>query len=228
VAQHYTGTGQPPTLAEISRQFNFPVEGQAAVILSIMDSDPRVPKFITRDPSTGEITSVDVEKIRKDKRFGQLLERSLQGWTGKSIPGFSMTLFDGKSLNSDDLRGKNFLLYFWFSGCPPCVKTAPHLVQLQRKFGPGNFTVVGVNADRLLELETTDADRAAYVRKAGFAFPIGHLTKKMNDEFGNISVYPTMFLVNSSGSIARHYVNYQPHETLSNDIENVLKAESNP
>jgi thiol-disulfide isomerase/thioredoxin len=224
VAQFQAGTGQPPTLAEISRQFNFRIDGEASVILSIMDNDPRVPRFITRNAATGEITSVDVEKVRKDKRFGQVLERTLQGWPGKDVPPFSLTLFDGKPLVSDDLDGQGFLMYFWFSGCPPCVRMAPNLVQVQHKFGRRKFSVVGVNADRLLELETTDADRAAYVRKAGFTFPVGHLTKKMQEDFGNISVYPTMFLVNSKGVVRKYYVNYQSLETLSKDIEEMLQA----
>ena len=135
VAQYKAGTGQIPALADISRQFNFPVDGEAAVILSIMDSDPRVPKFITRDPSTGEIIAVDVEKIRADRRFGQVLDRTLTGWVGKDVPPFTLTLFDGKTLASDDLEDRDYLLYFWFSGCPPCAKISPILWNCRRDLG---------------------------------------------------------------------------------------------
>lgn len=69
VAQYYASTREIPTLAAISRQFNLPIEGEAAVLLTIIDSDPRVPKFIKRDPVSGEITSVDVEAVKKDRRF---------------------------------------------------------------------------------------------------------------------------------------------------------------
>jgi thiol-disulfide isomerase/thioredoxin len=223
VAQYKASTGGSPSLADIARQFNFPVEGEADVILSIMESDPRVPKFITRDPKTGEITSVDVEKIKQDRRFGQILERTLTGWAGKDAPPFSIALFDGTTLVSDDLKGKNYLLYFWFSGCPPCVKIAPHLAELQRRYQGRNFTVVAVNADRFLELDTTDAERNAYIKKAGFTFPVGHLTKKMQQDYGAVTVYPTLFLVNSKGIIQKNYVNYQPLEALAKDIEETIQ-----
>src|SRR5206468_713098 len=80
VAQYKASTNQIPALEDISRQFNLPVEGEAAALLSIIDSDPRVPKFIKRDRQSGEIISVDVEAVKNDRRFSQALERTLLGW----------------------------------------------------------------------------------------------------------------------------------------------------
>jgi hypothetical protein len=84
---------------------------------------------------------------------------------------------------------------------------------------------VAVNADRFLELDVTDAERAAYIKKSGFTFPAGHLNKKMQEEYGNVNVYPTLFLVNSKGVIVKHYVNYQTLQTLLEDAGNALKTE---
>jgi thiol-disulfide isomerase/thioredoxin len=222
VAQYKASTGQVPSLADIARQFNLTIPGEAAVLLTIMDSDPRVPKFITRDQKSGEIVSVDIEAVRKDRRFGQLIERTLAGWAGKDAPQFQLELFGGQQFSSGDLKGKTSLLYFWFSGCPPCVRISPHLVELQKKYSSRNFTVVAVNADRVLELDTTDSAREAYVRKVGYNFPVGHLNKPMQQAFGNVNVYPTLFLVDSRGVIQKQYVNYQPLDALSADVEAAL------
>ena len=224
VAQYKATTSQIPTLADISRQFNLRAAGEAAVLLSIIESDPRVPKFIARDLSTGEITSVDIEAIKKDPKFGRVLERTLTGWAGRESPAFTMTLFDGKTLSSAQLKGRAFLLYFWFSGCPPCARIASHLVQLQNKYGGTAFTVVAANADRVLELEVTDAQRDAYVRKHGFNFPVGHLNRQMQEDFGAVNVYPTLFLVDRAGVIRKYYVNYQTLDVLQRDVETTLKA----
>jgi thiol-disulfide isomerase/thioredoxin len=223
VAQYKAGSNQIPTLDDIARQFNLPVPGEAAVLLTIIDNDPRVPKFIKRDPKTGEITEVDVDAVKKDRRFGQAIERTLTGWAGRDAAPFQMELLEGGSFDSATLKGKAFLLYFWFSGCPPCVRMSPNLVALQKKFGERDFTVVAVNADRVLELEVTDADRAAYVKKAGYNFPVGHLNKPMHDAYGNVSVFPTLFLVNAQGVIEKQYVNYQSLEVLEKDVEAALK-----
>jgi thiol-disulfide isomerase/thioredoxin len=224
VAQYKASTGQNPTLADIARQFNLPIEGEAAVLMTIIDDDPRVPKFIKRDRATGEIVEVNIEAVKKDRRFGQVLERTLIGWVGKDAPSFSVQLTDGAAFESTDLRGKNYLLYFWFSGCPPCVKIAPHLAEIQKKSGGKDFTVVAVNADKFLELAVTDGDRAEYLRKAGIAFPVGHLTKKMQEDYGNVNVFPTLFLVDSRGVVQKHYVNYQPLDTLRKDVEALLRS----
>jgi thiol-disulfide isomerase/thioredoxin len=222
VAQYKAGTGRTPTLADISHQFNFQVEGEAAVLLSVMDNDPRIPKFINRDPKSGEITAVDVEAVKNDRRFGQVLERTLSGWSGKQAPPFTLDLFDGKTIASETLKGRGYLIYFWFYGCPPCIKIAPELANLQRRFGSKDFTVLGVNADRFLELETSDAQRADYVKKAGFTFLLAHLNKKMQEDYGSVSVYPTLFLVDSGGVIKKYYVGYQSFDTLAHDVEGLL------
>src|SRR5215475_7568490 len=56
IVQYNTATKKIPTLRELSEQFNFEVAGEADVILRIMESDPRMPRFIERDAKTGEIT----------------------------------------------------------------------------------------------------------------------------------------------------------------------------
>lgn len=224
VAQHKAATNRIPTLDDIARQFNLRVVGEAQVLLAVMESDPRIPKFITRDPANGEIVSVDIEAVKKDKRFSQAIERTMAGWDGKVAPAFTADLLDGKKLASPSLAGKYHLVYFWFSGCPPCMQLAPHLTAIEKKFRGKKFTIVAANADRFLELDTTDAERAAYIKKQGFRFPVVHMDKKMHEDYGGISVYPTMFLVDAQGIVRKYYVGYQKPETLEADIRNLLET----
>jgi thiol-disulfide isomerase/thioredoxin len=223
VAQYKAGTNRIPAIADIARQFNLRIPGEVQVLLTIMDSDPRIPKFITRDPGSGEITAVDIEAVKKDKRFNQAIERTMGGWVEKPAPPFAVELLNGKQLESANLAGKNYLIYFWFSGCPPCVQIAPHLVRLEQQFGVRNFRILAVNADRFLELDTTDAQRAAYAKKVGFRHPVAHLNKKMYEDYGSISVYPTLFLVDSQGTIRKHYIGYQSPQVLATDIKSLVQ-----
>ena len=224
VAQHKAGTNRIPTLADIARQFNLQVPGEVPILLTIMESDPRVPKFISRDAKTGEIISVDIEAVKSDKRFSQAIERTIGGWVGKNAPAFTLDLLNGNTLSSSSLAGKNYLVYFWFSGCPPCLQIAPHLAGIHKQFGGKKFTIVAVNADRFLELDATDAERASYVKKQGFKFSVAHMDKKMHEDYGSISVYPTLFLVDAHGIIRKHYVGYQKPEVLVADIKDLLAA----
>ena len=222
IAHYYASSHKPPTLAEITHQFNLPIEGEADVILKIIDYDRRVPRFLTRDPKTGEITQVDIEKVKADPRFNKVIERTIAGWEGKVAPPFSVQALDGKPLSSSDLKGKPHLVYFWFTHCPPCVQITPHLVSLQRKFANKTFTVVGLNADKILELGYEDSERSTYVEKHKINFPIGHLSPAAQAAYGGVQLFPTLFLVDKDGVIRAHFVNYKDEATLRQAIEKVL------
>ncbi len=60
VAQYKKDTGKFPTLEDIARHFELQVDGEAAVLLSIFEADPRAPKFFSRDPVSGEIIGMDM------------------------------------------------------------------------------------------------------------------------------------------------------------------------
>ena len=223
LAQQQKAAGKPPTLAEIAEQFRFQVPGQADLMLQIMQSDPRMPTFIARDAASGEITRVDVEAILAHPKFGKALERTITGWEGQAAPSFATTTYDGKPLSSETFAGTPHLLYFWFTGCPPCVRTSPLLAELDKTYAAKGFRIVGLNADRVLEIPTTDEDRAAYARKNGWEFTLAHMTSATQEAYGAVSVFPTMFLVDRKGTIVKQLVNFQDKATLEEAIRAALQ-----
>jgi hypothetical protein len=48
------------------------------------------------------------------------------------------------------------------------------------------------------------------------------LTDEVRASLGNVNIFPTLFLVNGSGTIVKHFVNFQSRETLGPEIENAL------
>lgn len=214
MAQYQKAAGRPPTLAEISEQFAFHVPGEADLMLRIMESDPRMPNFIRRHPLTGEVVIVDVERVLAHPRFGKALERTVGGWEGREAPAFSVTGYDGQPISSAALAGRPHLLYFWFTNCPPCVRTSPMLVELDRQYTAKGFRIVALNADRVLELPYGDETRLAYAKQQGFSFALAHLTPEVQEAYGSVSVFPTMFFVDAKGTIVKHFVNQQDKAAL--------------
>ncbi len=214
MAQHQQAAGKPPTLAEISEQFRFQVPGQADVMLRIMESDPRMPKFLTRNPVSGEIVSVDVDRILAHPRFGKALERTIAGWEGRPAPAFSATDYDGKPVSSTELAGRPYLLYFWFTNCPPCVRTSPLVAELDRSYAAKGLRIVGLNADRVLELPYGDDERRTYAKQLRLAFTLAHMTPEIQEAYGSVSVFPTLFFVDAKGTIVKHFVNQQEKASL--------------
>ena len=223
IVQYNATSKKIPTLRELSEQFNFTVPGEADVMLRIMEADPRVPKFIQRNPKTGEITKVDIPAIQASPQFGKVLERSITGWEGREAPPFAITSLDGKPLTSQQVSGEAHLIYFWFTNCPPCVRSAPILAELYNQYAAKGFKIIGANADRFLELPYDDKVRADYVKKYGFKFTIGHLNPQMQQAYGGVSVFPTMFFVDKKGTIVKLFVNFQDKAVLEQAIQSTLK-----
>jgi thiol-disulfide isomerase/thioredoxin len=223
MAQQQKATGRPPTLAEISEQFALRVPGEADVLLRIMQSDPRIPHFMTRNPVNGEIMRVDVGEIMAHPRFGKLLERAIAGWEGRPAPAFDVKGYDGATLASAELAGKPYLLYFWFTNCPPCVRTSPLLAELDRAYAPKGFRIVGLNADRVLELPYGDDERREYAAKQGLGFTLAHLTPAVQEAYGSVSVFPTFFFVDAKGTIVKQLVNQQDRAALEAAIRLALE-----
>jgi thiol-disulfide isomerase/thioredoxin len=222
ILQYNTGTKRAPTLKELSEQFNFTVPGEADVILRVMESDPRVPKFLERDPKTGEITKVDIDRIKGSPQFSRVVDRTIAGWEGKEAPAFSITGYEGQPVTSEQVAGTPHLVYFWFTNCPPCVKTSPLLAELYNKYASKGFKIVGANADKVLELPYTDHDRNEYAKKYGFHFTLAHLSAGMQQNYGGVSVFPTLFFVDKTGTIVKHFVNFQDKATLEAAIQSTL------
>jgi thiol-disulfide isomerase/thioredoxin len=222
LAQHQKASGKPPTLAEISEQFDFRVPGEADVMLRIMESDPRMPSFVTRDPASGELARVDVEQVLAHPRFGKALERTIGGWEGRPAPAFSASLYDSGRIGSAELAGRPYLLYFWFTGCPPCLQTSPLLAQLDRTYAPKGLRIVGLNADHVLELPYTDDERTSYARTQGLAFALAHLTPEIQEAYGSVSVFPTLFVVDAKGTIVGHFVNAPDRPALEAALRRAL------
>lgn len=220
--QYQDHFSKPPTLQVIAEQFDLRTPEAADVLLRVLESDPRVPNFLTRDPQTHEITRIDKGKILADARFAQAITRHLGGWEGQPAPEFKLSKLDGTELDTASLRGRPVLLYIWFTGCPPCMEEAPQLVALDRDFAGRGLAIVGANADRALGLSYDDAVRRRYVEAEKIRFPIVNWTRESDTAYGNIAVFPTLFLIDAKGVIIRHWVGYVSGSALRHALEGLL------
>lgn len=210
-------TGKIPRREQIARSFGIS-SGSVDLLLAVMEADPRMPDLFEREGK--EITALHLDRIEefvRNRGNVQMLQ-----WEGKPLPPFQVTTLQGEPLASRDLQGTSGLIYFWFTGCPPCVRIAPLLAELDRKYS-SEFRMVGLNADRLLGIETTPAEVLQYLRSKGIRFTNAHLDRATHEAFGKVNVYPTLFFFDAQGTIRRHFVNFQNAETLETTIRQLLE-----
>ena len=89
----------------------------------------------------------------------------------------------GGPLSLDSLKGKVILLRFWMGDCPYCIRSAPALLSLERRFGNRGLVVVGLHhpkSEKARDLGWV-ADKA---EELGFDFPVGQ-----DDRWATIRAY---------------------------------------
>jgi peroxiredoxin len=218
VVQHQSRFGAPPKLEKIAEQFDLKLARDAETLLLVMESDPRVPRFIERDKNTGEITRVDAEMIRADRRFALAAEKHLSGWENTPAPDFTLPGLDAPDVTGAGLRGKAALIYVWFTGCPPCMKQTPDLVALDHEFSGRGLVIVAANADKLLGLGHGDDVRRQYRSEQKINFSVADWTKEADAAFGSVSIFPTLFLIDSKGVIVQNWIGFTPKAVLQKAV----------
>ena len=218
----YERTGEIPTRSYIASSFGITPQS-VDLLLMVMESDSRMPTLFERNSTSREIESLQPATIDAfiERRSGEV---KVTQWEGQTLPAFEMTDFQGKKIGNQDLAGKNLLIYFWFTGCPPCIRIAPNLDYLDRRYSASNFQVIGFNADHVIGVNATDQQREAYLQEHNLSFANVHLDQATWEAFGNVQIFPTLFFVGSDGTIFRHMINYQDRETLESIIKALTQA----
>lgn len=97
-----------------------------------------------------------------DERAGQCI--ALLDQLGQPCELRFMAL-DGRAVDLRDYRGKVVLLEFWSKSCGPCIQSIPDLKNLDERFGPRGFAIIGVNMD------TNRVDAEEIIKKHGLPWP---------------------------------------------------------
>lgn len=73
----------------------------------------------------------------------------LQQWRGENAPDFALTDTAGKQYRLSDYKGRNVLVVFWATWCPPCKMEISHLNLLEERTSPEYLKILAVtNEDR--------------------------------------------------------------------------------
>ncbi|HJQ35232.1 MAG TPA: TlpA disulfide reductase family protein [Pyrinomonadaceae bacterium] len=115
------------------------------------------------------------------------------------------TQLDGRRAGLEELRGQVVVLDFWATYCPPCREEIPHLVRLQKQFGPKGLKVVGLNVGG-------DEDRPKvpdFVKQYGIQYQLADPDDDTVRLFlADNDAIPQTFVLDRRGRLVRHFVGY--------------------
>ncbi|MES2695128.1 MAG: TlpA disulfide reductase family protein [Verrucomicrobiota bacterium] len=160
-----------------------------------------------------------VPKATVDVKAGAATEPAALGTLPKiaAAPKWSLKDVDGKTVTSDDLKGKVVVVDFWATWCPPCRMEIPGYVELQKKYGKDGFVIVGASMD-----EGGPEAVKSFATSKGINYMMVMADEAVVAAFGGIEGLPTTFLIDRNGQIRDRKIGFEDHETYEKKVEAVL------
>ncbi|MHC4292917.1 MAG: peroxiredoxin family protein [Planctomycetota bacterium] len=66
-------------------------------------------------------------------------------WFGKDAPDFTLTDINSKEHSLSDYKGKEVMLVFWATWCPPCRIEIPHLIELRKSMSEEKLAILAIS-----------------------------------------------------------------------------------
>jgi thiol-disulfide isomerase/thioredoxin len=144
-------------------------------------------------------------------------DQSRGGNVAQLAPGYSSDDVRLKTLDYDGLQkliaskqGKVVVLDVWSTGCPPCMKSFPDLVALQRKIGPERLACVSLSLDYEGIGKPEDVAPAVleFLRKQQATFDniLSSEEPEAIDKKLGIASIPAVFVYDRSGTLRKKFV----------------------
>ena len=123
---------------------------------------------------------------------------------GSAAPDFALAARDGGKVRLADLKGQVVMINFWATWCGPCRQEMPLLAQLNTKYEPLGFTLLGVN------VEPDSAAAVTWLKGMPVTFPILFDTDSAVAGSFGVEGMPSTVFVDRKGQVRYIHRGYKP------------------
>lgn len=121
----------------------------------------------------------------------------------------------GSMQNLSKWKGKNLVINFWATWCPPCVQEMPELSALQTELAPNNVQIIGIGIDSAVNI-------GEFSSKYKISYPLyvaGMDASELSRQFGNLAGgLPFTVIIGPDGRIKKAYTGRLKMEELRRDL----------
>ena len=138
---------------------------------------------------------------------------------GAVAPDFTLKVLGeegDKTIQLSSLRGKAVLINFWATYCGPCKVEMPWLIELQKKYGPQGFQILGVADDDAGEKAIVD-----FSKKMGLNYPVLQGVNSMHDIYPGDGL-PLSVYIDRSGKVVYRVVGLVSESVMEDNIKKSL------
>lgn len=183
----------------------------------------------------------DLDNVRGEPRFAQLLERARAKAAEESRAAasqalsrgamfpydFTVTTLDGQKLALADLRGKVVIVDYWGTWCPPCRAEIPHFVELKKELGD-RLAIVGMTWEHGKGGDEVLAKVREFAQQMGINYPLTLITDRADlQKVPDLRGFPTTLFLDKQGRVRAKEVGYRDMEVLRGLVQ-ALDAEPAP
>ena len=134
---------------------------------------------------------------------------------GQQAPPVKVTTTSGQSVTLANYQGRVLLLDFFASWCHPCIKSIPHLIDLNRKYGKQGLHVLG------LSLDEENEDLIDFIAPKKLNYPVALADEELQTSYGLRSI-PTLILIDKKGIVVDIYMGLT--DQSAKNIEVTIKS----
>ena len=193
-------------------------------VISNPKPQPAPAENVTSNPEPKPIPAPVIEQepkislndvIRKARTWGP----AYASWYGKQAPDFTVTDLAGKQHKLSDFRGKNVMLVFWATWCPPCMMEIPHLISLRKAKSQDDLVILAITYEKPELVKK-------FATSKGLNYRVALEQPNMPAPFGVIRIYktrgiPASFFIKPDGTIKLATTGLLAED----DMRNILAAE---
>lgn len=162
---------------------------------------------------------IEMDNRQKSQRILKRMRQHGLGMTAIATEGVDLA---GQPMALAEFRGKIVLLSFWATWCGPCMQAIPHEKELLEHFGSEKFAIVGVNGDSDKPDRALDAVKDHGV--AWRSFQNKRVDGSCIDREWHVSGWPTFYLLDTNGTIAKTWQGMPPQSTMRAAILELIDA----
>lgn len=136
---------------------------------------------------------------------------------GEMPPAFELVDMEGKVHERSDYEGKPYIINFWGTFCPPCVKEMPEFQRQYEKWGSKGLRVLAIN------LSEDDLVVRNFLNNFELEYTILRDRNRATEKKFRVKAYPTTYFIKSDGTIMEIFVGGMNENEINERVERLFK-----